>query len=193
MASRKALADVLTVVRLCCAGVILGLGLIGGADALPATVLVLILAWLTDALDGPLARRDPAPRHTWIGDRDLHVDVTVNFTVLVYLTLAGYVTPHTALGYTLLCAVLLGYFRSPHLAWAVQAPPYAGILYVALRDARSYGLLAVGYLILLIIITWPRFPHEVLPQFLDGMRNLGRTRWAADHSTPPGKAAVKEQ
>lgn len=179
MVSIKTLADVLTAVRFCLAGVILWLGVRGGAEALPAAVVVLILAWLTDVLDGPLARRDPLGRRTWIGDRDLETDISVSLAVLVYLALAGYLTPKAAVGYGIVCAALLWRFRSLHLAWAVQAPPYAGMLYAALRDAPRYGLIALGYLVLVVVATWPRFPQVVVPQFLGGMRDLGRTK-AAD-------------
>ena len=168
MVSIKTLADVLTAVRFCLAGVILWLGVRGGAEALPAAVVVLILAWLTDLLDGPLARRDPLGRRTWIGDRDLETDMSVSLAVLVYLALVGYLTPKAAVGYGIVCAALLWHFRSLHLAWAVQAPPYAGMLYAALRDAPRYGLIALGYLVLVVVATWLHFPQVVVPHFLGG-------------------------
>jgi len=176
MVSTKVLADLLTAVRFCLAGFILWLGVKGGAEALPVAVGALILAWLTDVLDGPLARRDPSGRQTWIGDLDLQVDMSVGLAVLAYLTLAGYLTLKAALGYVVVCVVLLWYFRSPHLGWTIQAPPYAGMVYAALRDAPRYGLMIVGYLVLVVVVTWPRFPQRVVPQFFEGMRNLRRAR-----------------
>jgi len=175
MVSTKVLADLLTAVRFCLAGFILWLGVKGGAEALPVAVGALILAWLTDVLDGPLARRDPSGRQTWIGDLDLQVDMSVGLAVLAYLTLAGYLTLKAALGYVVVW-VLLWYFRSPHLGWTIQAPPYAGMVYAALRDAPRYGLMIVGYLVLVVVVTWPRFPQRVVPQFFEGMRNLRRAR-----------------
>jgi phosphatidylglycerophosphate synthase len=176
MVSTKTLADVLTAARFCLAGFILWLGVKGGAEALSAAAVTLILAWITDVLDGPLARRDPSGRHTWIGDRDLEVDMFVGLAVLSYLTLAGYLTLKAAIGYVGVCAALMWHFRSLHLSWAVQAPPYAGMIYAALRDAPRYGQMIVGYVALVVIATWPRFPKRVVPQFLEGMRNLGRVR-----------------
>ena len=191
MVSIKTLADVLTATRFGLAGVILWLGVTGGAGALPAAAVTLILAWLTDVLDGPLARRDPAGRRTWIGDRDLEVDTSVALAVLVYLTLSGYLTLKVAVGYGMVCAVLLWHFRSVHLGWAVQAPPYAGMIYVALRDAPRYGLLIVGYIALVIVATWPRFPQVVVPQFLEGMRNLGRVRPGREEVCPEGNGYLE--
>ena len=174
MVSTKALADILTTLRFGLAWIILWLGMGDGADALPTAIMVLVLAWTTDVLDGPLARHDPTGRHTWIGDRDLEVDISVSIGVLAYLALVGFVPPKIALGYGIGCAVLLQQTRSRHLAWAVQAPPYAGIIYVALRDARGYGLIAAGYVVLIIAATWPRFPQVMVPQFLAGLRELGK-------------------
>jgi phosphatidylglycerophosphate synthase len=176
MVSTKTLADALTAARFCLAGFIIWLGINGGAGALPMAAMALLLAWITDVLDGPLARRDPSGRQTWIGDHDLEVDMSVGFAVLVYLVLAGYLTPKAAIGYAVVCAALTWYFRSPHLGMAVQAPPYGGIIYAALRDAPRYGLLLVGYVILVVTATWPRFPQMVVPQFLAGMRDLGRSK-----------------
>jgi cardiolipin synthase len=173
MVSTKTVADLLTALRFGLAWLILWLGMSAGAEALPAAMMVLILAWITDLLDGPLARRDPSGRTTWIGDRDLETDISVSIGVLAYLTLAHYVAPSTAIVYGLLCAALLGIFRSRQLGMVVQAPTYAGIIYVALRDAQNYGLLAVGYVLLVVAATWPRFPQVVVPEFLHGMRDLG--------------------
>lgn len=182
MVSTKTLADMLTAMRFCLAGFILWLGVKGGAGALPAAVVTLILAWFTDVLDGPLARRDPSARRTWIGDRDLEVDMSVSLAVLIYLTLSGYLTLKAAVGYVVVCAALLWHFRSLHLGWAVQAPPYAGMFYAALRDAPRYGLMAIGYVALVVVATWPRFPKVVVPQFLEGMRNLGRRKVADEEA-----------
>ena len=172
MVSTKTVADLLTASRFGLAWLILWLGISAGADALPAAMMVLILAWITDLLDGPLARRDPSGRTTWIGDRDLETDISVSIGVLAYLTLAHYVAPSIAIGYGLICAALLVRFRSRELGMFIQAPVYAGIIYVALHDAQVYGWLAVGYVLLVIVATWPRFPRVVVPQFLEGMRRL---------------------
>ena len=188
MVSTKALADILTTLRFGLAWIILWLGMGDGADALPTAIMVLVLAWTTDVLDGPLARHDPTGRHTWIGDRDLEVDISVSIGVLAYLALAGFMPSKIALGYGIGCAVLLRQTRSRHLAWAVQAPPYAGIIYVALRDAQNYGLIAVGYVALIIAATWPRFPQVMVPQFLAGMRELGKL--SDGEMTTPGEETI---
>ena len=168
----KTLADTLTGTRFLIALWLAWLGVTGGPETLPTATVALILAWATDMLDGPLARRDPSQRKTWIGDHDLQVDMAVACGVLIYLTAAGFLSLPLGLGYVLLCGLLLWIFRSAHLAWGLQAPPYGKMLLVALQEAPAYGAAAVGWIALAVFATWPRFPRDTIPQFVNGMRNL---------------------
>ena len=169
----KTVADTLTASRFFLALAIFWLGLKVGQPALPTAALVLVLGWATDLLDGTLARRASNQRRTWLGDNDLSADVCVAVGLLGYLTFSNYVSPAIAVSYVLMTGVLIWRFRSRALAMAAQAPVYAIMLYVSLRDAQLYGALAVGWIVLTVIVTWPRFPKTVVPQFLQGMRELG--------------------
>ena len=71
---------------------------------------------------------------------------------------------------------MLWRFRSQELAWVVQAPPYAAMLFIALGYAPSYGLAMVAYLVVVIVATWPRFPQMTVPQFLSAMQNLSKAK-----------------
>lgn len=174
MIRAKTIADTLTVTRVLLALLIFCLGVTGGSEALPAATTALIFAWATDLLDGTFARRDPSPQPTWVGERDLHADVSVSVSVLAYLTFSRFVPLWASLIYVAITVVLLWHFRSRHLAMAMQAPPYALMLYTALRYATLQGAIAVAWILLTVIVTWPRFPKEVVPSFLHGMRNLGQ-------------------
>ena len=172
MPKAKTVADTLTGARAFLAVWILWLGINGGRGALGAASITLILAWATDILDGPIARRSPRPTHTWIGDHDLEVDLLVAFSVWVYLSMAGYVPPIEMAAYAIVVAAALWYFRSKHLGWGVQAVPYGGMILVSLRDARAYGIAMVLWIVGILIVTWPRFPRETVPEFVDGMKSL---------------------
>ncbi len=172
----KRLADLLTATRLLIAGLILWMGVVGGPAALGSAVTALVFGWLTDLLDGPLARRDPRALHTWLGDNDLAADVAVAFALTAYMGLSGYFPLSLALLYLLLTTLAMERTRSAELGWAVQAPPYGAILYLALRHTPLQGALALAYIGFVLIATWPRFPHQTLPQFLEGMKALLRRR-----------------
>lgn len=175
MISTKTLADVLTASRFGLAWVLLWLGISRAAEGLPIAVVILVIAWTTDALDGPLARKDPSSKQTWIGDHDLETDISVSLGVLTFLVLGGYLVTWLAVSYVIICTFMLWRFRSIELAWAVQAPPYAAMLFIALLNAPIYGLAMVAYLVMVLVATWPRFPQVTLPQFFSGMQNLSKT------------------
>jgi cardiolipin synthase len=172
----KTLADILTGARSMLGLYLVWLGLRGGPEAMTAAALTLLVAWTTDVLDGPLARRDPRGIHTWIGDHDLEVDVMVALGVWIYLTLSGFLSPQLAVAYVLAAVAALWRFGSVHLAWGVQAVPYGAMIWTAWRVVPLYGLLLVGWVTLVVIATWPRFLRHTVPDFLSGMRDLWRKR-----------------
>ncbi|MFQ6014895.1 MAG: hypothetical protein ACE5NP_05585 [Anaerolineae bacterium] len=172
MTHAKTLADTLTATRFLIAIWMLWMGTTAGAPALPSITIGLVIAWMTDLVDGPLARRDPMRRHSWLGDHDLQVDMAVALSLLLYLTVSRFVPARVTLSYLALCALLLWRFRARALGMLLQAPVYGWTLYVALRNIPRYGFLMIGWILFTIIVTWPRFPLMVVPEFLQGMRDL---------------------
>ena len=85
------MADALTSVRFVLGLYLVWLGLYSGPEGVATAALTLLTAWVTDVLDGPLARRDARGLHTWIGDHDLEADLTVALGIWVYLSLAGFI------------------------------------------------------------------------------------------------------
>mgnify|MGYP000666252141 CR=1 FL=1 len=176
MVGIKTAADLLTGVRFLLGPYLVWLGLCGGSEAVTVAALTLLIAWITDVLDGPLARRDARGIHTWIGDRDLEADVTVALGVWLYLGLDRFLSIWLVVAYVLVAAAALWHFGSRHLAWGVQALPYGLMLWTVWRVAPPYGLLLMAWIGLVVVTTWPRFPRQKLPEFLAGMHDLVRTR-----------------
>jgi cardiolipin synthase len=171
----KRLADGLTAGRALLALVLAALGWPRGDELLPVAAVVLLACWCTDLFDGALARRSGILGQTWIGSHDLEADVLVSLGLLAYLVGSGYLAPVYALGYLLLWAVIFqrwGWRRDP--AMLFQAPIYLWFLTVALRDAPTVGVWLVAWIVTVVVVTWPRFPREVVPGFLAGMRRALR-------------------
>jgi phosphatidylglycerophosphate synthase len=169
----KQVADLLTYLRGFLALALVWLGLTQGAAALSMAVYLLLLSWTSDSLDGPMARRSSRVYQTWIGDHDLEIDMAVSGGLLVYLVAAGFLDPPAAALYAISWALIFwrwGLARS--LGMLVQAPIYAWFIWVAVRDARSAGQWLIVWIIAAIIVTWPRFPNMVIPDFLSGMRSI---------------------
>ena len=129
----KQAADILTFTRALLGIVFVWLGLTQGAEGLPLAVLFLTIAWTTDALDGPAARRSRVYYHTWIGDHDLEVDMFVASGLLAYLWISGFVSTWLAIGYAaawfLIFFLMGGIERS--LGMLSQAPIYGSFILLA--------------------------------------------------------------
>jgi hypothetical protein len=133
----------------------------------------MIFDWMGDSIDGPIARRSRVFYHTWIGDHDLQVDITVSAGLLVYLLVSGFLQWQWAVIYLLIWAVVFwrwGYYRS--LGMLIQAPVYGWFIYVAVREPPHAGWYIVVWIVAALIITWPKFPMEVIPGWFRGIHAI---------------------
>ncbi len=171
----KQVADLVTLARGLLAFWFARLGFTQGEQGLPLAVWLLFAAWTGDALDGPIARRSRVYYHTWLGDHDLEIDLTVSAGLLVYMLAAGYVEWHVAAVYILIWALVFlrwGFARS--LGMLIQAPIYAWFIWVAVTEPPFMGWWLVGWIVAAVVLTWPRFPNEVIPGFLSGIRSVNK-------------------
>jgi phosphatidylglycerophosphate synthase len=167
----KPVADLLTVARAVLGVCIAGLGWLRGRCALPTVVGAVIISWLTDLVDGPLARRDKTGRASWIGEHDAEADLAVSLGVAAYLVLAGYLAAWLGAGLVVVTLLLWG-FHSHQLAWPSYAAPYALLIRAALREAPALGWVAVIYLIATLTVRWRRLAGEFVPQFFAALASL---------------------
>lgn len=169
----KHLADSITWGRAVAALALVGWGLSRGAESLPVASVFLVADWTGDILDGALARRSPRARRTWIGDHDLEVDMWVAGCLLTYLLVTGWVDVWLAAGYVAVCAALLAATGWPRaLGMLCQAPIYGGLVLLTLAHAPAVAALMGLWVLSAILITWPRFPQAVVPEFLAGVRSV---------------------
>jgi len=172
----KQVADFFTLIRALLSPTLVLLGILQGSNGLPLAIGVMLASWISDALDGPLARRSRVKYHTWLGDHDLQVDMAVSIGLMFYMLLAGFVDIQVVGVYILFWVLVFwrwGHMRS--LGMLFQAPIYGYFIYVSMRLAPTVGGWMIGWIIAMVIITWPRFPKEVVPGFLDGMRAVFQT------------------
>jgi endonuclease/exonuclease/phosphatase family metal-dependent hydrolase/phosphatidylglycerophosphate synthase len=168
------LADLLTLLRAAAALALAVLGFSHGTASLPLATGLLLFSWTSDAFDGALARRSGLPP-SWIGRRDLEVDISVSFGLGVWLVGAGFLHWLSAASYALLCAYAftwMGIQRSPGML--AQAPVYLGFIAVALRVEPWAGASLLVWVASALATTWPRFPQEIVPESVAGMRHVAR-------------------
>ncbi len=167
----KQVADMLTGLRVVIA---FGYPIIGasqGADALPLAIWLLFWSWTTDALDGPLARRSSRKYQTWIGDKDLEVDMTVSVGLLIYMLQSGFAAPFYGTVYLLALCLMFWRVGVPRsMGMLVQAPIYFRFIWVAMSNTPDPGYWLLVFIVGIIVVTWPRFPEQVIPDFIDGFK-----------------------
>ena len=169
----KQVADLLTMTRALLALFLAWLGFSQGATALPLAVWTMIIDWTGDSLDGAIARRSRIYYHTWIGDHDLQVDMFVSAGLLVYMLAAGFVDVRVAGIYMLIWVLIFWRWGAASvLGMLFQAPIYGWFVWVAIREVPTIGMWLIVWIVVAIILTWPKFPNMIVPGFLGGMREL---------------------
>lgn len=173
----KQVADLITTSRAIVAFWLVWLGITRGDASLTTVVWIMIFNWTGDALDGTLARRSSRKYHTWIGDHDLEVDILVSLGLLFYLSAAGLVDLWILSLYCLITLLVFwrwGFHRS--LGMLFQAPIYGWFIWVAIQQEPTAGVWIIFLILAIIVITWPRFPNEVIPGFLTEMKEVVNLR-----------------
>lgn len=171
----KQVADIVTLSRGLLTLVLIWLGVTQREAALPLICWVMIADWTGDLVDGPMARRSQVQRQSWIGDHDLEIDIMVSFGLLVYLLAAGYVSLPIVAVYLLFWALIFWRWGVPRsLGMLIQAPIYGLFLWTAIRETPASGWWVMGWIAAVLVITWPKFPREVVPGFLHGMAAVWR-------------------
>jgi hypothetical protein len=180
MVDPKGIADFITLVRGLLGIFLAWLGFIQGPDSMPQAILVMLLCWTGDLLDGGIARLNRPPRHSWLGDHDLQVDLFVSLGLGAYLVGAGFVEWYIACIYLIMWGFLIWRFGpDQNLLMLVQAFIYFYFIWVALKISPQAGRWLVAWILVVTILNWRRFSTQVVPGFIRGMKSVWR-----DHSTP---------
>jgi len=165
----RRLPDLLTLSRGLVAAAILGLGFVG-ERALEAVILLTILGWTTDILDGRLARKYHKPP-TWIGEREFIFDMVMVFSGLCYLVLSGFINAWLALIYIVIAGICIAFFRSKMITMSFATPLVALPLIVASLRAPRAALWYLLWIAGALILDWSRF-KGVVRVFLENTKNL---------------------
>ena len=173
MLNAKQVADFVTLFRGLLGFGLVWLGLTEGAGGLDKAVFIMIIAWTGDAIDGKIARRSKEYHQTWIGEHDLEIDMAVSCALLIYLLTAGFINVWLASLYVLVWTVILWRWKNVKvLGMLSQAPIYAYFITIALILLPNIGVWILVWMVIAILITWPRFPRMIVPGFLGGVREF---------------------
>ena len=173
----KRVPDLLTLSRAFIAAAILLLGVVEGLDllarsALPTVLLLTMLGWTTDILDGRLARKYNKPP-TWVGEKEFAFDMAMVFSGLCYLVLSGFIPFIPAIIYVMVAAAFIAYFRSKMVTMSFATPVVALPLIVAYFEAPHALIWYVVWIVAALVFDWRRF-SGVVREFIHNARNLSQ-------------------
>lgn len=167
----KRIPDLLTLSRGLIAAAIFSLGFVG-ASALEAVILLTMLGWTTDILDGRLARKY-RKRPTWVGEKEFAFDMAMVFSGLCYLVLSGFIPFVPAIIYVMVAAAFIAYFRSKMVTMSFAAPAVALPLIVAYFAAPHALFWYAVWIAAALVFDCRRFAG-VVREFIHNAKNLSR-------------------
>ena len=167
----KKIADLLTLARGLLGIGIAILGLVGGKDALPLVVVMIVLAWLTDLLDGVFARLDPDPAPGRLAQHDAKADMAVGLGVMAYLALSAYV-PLWLGALVIILALVVRIWHSRGLAFPFFAISYVFLGVVIWQQQPNLFAIVGIYLLIAFLLRWRRLRDEYLPEFFAALSSF---------------------
>lgn len=162
-------ADTLTAVRVPLAVL---LAVVLAAERLVSGVVILICAWITDTLDGTLARR--APGLTRLGPWDAYADGAVSVGLMLGLVGGGY-TPVGWLLPVLVLGGLLYSVRSLASGMLLQGMAYGWFIRVVVTEDRAAWNVLLGAIVAAAIVYGHRVPRVLIPRFFADLARLRRS------------------
>lgn len=177
MFDAKIVGDLITASRGVLGLMIAWLGLTQGAGALPAVVLLMLLDWTGDFVDGTIAHRSRNPRRTRIGDSDIYIDLFVSICLGIFLVNAGFVGFTVGFWYAIVWMLLLWRFGlDKNLIMLAQTPIYLWFIITALKILPTMGYWMVIWVAVALTINWRRFSRDIVPKFISGISSMLRGR-----------------
>lgn len=170
-----ATADTLTLARL---GFALLLTAVVGRS-LTWAGLLLAAAWISDALDGRVARASSRP--TRLGGLDLSVDTAVGSGVLLGMATAGILSFPLAVGLIVLLGGAYLWLRNPAPALALQGVAYGWFLAVVWTRQLTVRWVLLATIAVLFLTGARRLFTVVIPAFSSGTAALIARRRRSDH------------
>ena len=169
--------DVLTSSRGVMAIFILLLGVLKGDEALPIVVLLIIACWVTDVLDGKLARQSKEP--TRLGNLDPIVDWVLSVSVAFCMVLWKYIPllPVLIIIGVVTLSTRLFHFTAPRKFFIGLG--YGVFFCFVWKNNPWWAMALVGGLVLLIILNPPRLKQLVkgfLCEVAEFIRRIDQTK-----------------
>ncbi len=152
-------ADFLTITRFFIAGFILFLAVSTGATALRYALIALYLGWVTDCVDGSIARRS-GTEETWVSHIDLYADVSLIFAFFLFIVVTHMFPLSNALGIIAALGLTVCIRPTRAVIKIVVSPFYALPIILSFTLGIWIGLCFVAFIITFFAIRWNHILEE---------------------------------
>ncbi len=169
----KQIADFLTLSRSILSFLFVWLAKDNSPDTLPYAVFLLLICWLTDTLDGPMARRSRIKYQNFIGENDILADIMVATGTAIYLIMVGYLDRYIGTAYMIIFFFLFLHFGyKESLGMLYQPIVYLYFIWISFIHAPDQAIWLLVYIFLVTIFSWRRLIAEQIPRFFNGFKNM---------------------
>ena len=170
-------ADALTLARMVLVVILLGVGSREGVAALPAVVVLTVACWVTDVLDGKLARQAAAP--TRLGRYDVAADLGLALSLAICLVLWGVLPPAPVVIVVVVATVCTRLFHFLAPQKFAMGMAYAALIFSVWRLRPGWLWVLVGGLGLLILLN-PQRAWQQVEDFLNEVGDVFRQKGELD-------------
>jgi phosphatidylglycerophosphate synthase len=149
------IADMLTLTRMAIAAFIICLGLFIGPEALRAAIIAVLVGWMTDVADGPIARSSGS-KQTWVARLDIPADLALVFSFFLFLVITGLYPVLPAIAIVAVGAFIVLWRPTEAARQMVTAPVFALPIVLSFYAGWLVGSVYVVFLATILIFKWDK-------------------------------------
>lgn len=146
----------LTASRLVIALAVITVGLLFGREAVGIVLMLILIGWTTDVVDGQLARSLETPVQSRIGDNDLAVDLVLDLAGYIYFIACGFLAPVWSLGYLLAACIIVSFVRTRRIILILEMPLLMITPIIAFTQLNWVSIIYVAWLLGILAYNWSR-------------------------------------
>ena len=164
------IADILTLFRVVITFIIFGLA-ISGSHNLTLFVVLALIAWTTDNLDGWFARR--SEKYGKLAHLDFAADITLVISCFFFIISLGYYSTQFFVVYAIVLIATAFVVGSKALIISFELPLLLLILRAIYKEAPSLILLILLWAIISLILHYGRFKRGIA-EYKEGIKEIFR-------------------
>ncbi len=168
----KIIADSLTILRFLISIYLVYTGIFKGIESFFLVSILVIIGWLTDALDGEFARASGLK--SWIGEQEGYVDLIFGYSILFYMLFSGILPIWIVILITVPGFIYI-LFQKIHYGMLFSSLVYLFLIINVCIYLNWWVILYLAYMVGTVIFKWHRFKTQV-KDFLQGFSLFKRKK-----------------